>query len=95
MLSFYVEEKVMGIYQQPTDKHGKGKEMIEELTKEKLLKQSVEATKKNKDYIKQLCKIALHEENYPQLLFWLSDLIELQTNDREDFKSMELFRLKD
>tara|TARA_B000000609_G_C24142036_1_gene331855 strand:- start:91 stop:300 length:210 start_codon:yes stop_codon:yes gene_type:complete len=67
--------------------------MTEELTKEKLLKSSVANTKKNKDYIKQLCKIALHEENYPQLLFWLSDLIELQTNDREDFKSMEFFRL--
>ena len=69
--------------------------MTEELTKEKLLKSSVANTKKNKDYIKQLCKIALHEENYPQLLFWLSDLIELQTNDREDFKSMEFFRLND
>ena len=30
MLSFYVEEEVMGIYQQPTDKHGKGKEMKKE-----------------------------------------------------------------
>tara|TARA_B100001250_G_scaffold405742_2_gene423702 strand:- start:119 stop:325 length:207 start_codon:yes stop_codon:yes gene_type:complete len=68
---------------------------MEEITKEKLLKQNIEATKKNKNYIKQLCKIALHEENYPQLLFWLSDLIELQTNDREDFKSMEFFRLND
>mgnify|MGYP003132800754 CR=1 FL=1 len=68
---------------------------MEEITKEKLLKQNIEATKKNKNYIKQLCKIALHEENYSQLLFWLSDLIELQTNDREDFKSMEFFRLND
>jgi len=68
---------------------------MEEITKEKLLKQNIEATKKNKNYIKQLCKIALHEENYPQLLFWLSDLIELQTNDKEDFKSMEFFRLND
>lgn len=68
---------------------------MEEITKEKLLKQNIEATKKNKNYIKQLCKIALHEENYPKLLFWLSDLIELQTNDREDFKSMEFFRLND
>ena len=30
MLSFYVEEEVMGIYQQPTDKYGKGKEMKKE-----------------------------------------------------------------
>jgi len=65
---------------------------MQELTKEKLLKSSIANTKKNKNYIKQLCKIALHEENYPQLLFWLSDLIELQTNDREDFNSMEFFR---
>ena len=66
--------------------------MTEQTTKETLLEQSVKSTKKNKDYIKQLCKIALHEENYPQLLFWLSDLIELQINDEEDFKSMEIFR---
>ena len=65
--------------------------MTEQTTKETLLEQSVKSTKKNKDYIKQLCNIALHEENYPQLLFWLSDLIELQINDEEDFKSMEIF----
>ena len=66
--------------------------MTKELTKEKLLESSIANTKKNKDYIKQLCKIALHEEDYPQLLFWLSDLIKLQINDEEDFKSMEIFR---
>ena len=66
--------------------------MSKQITKETLLKSSIADTKKNKDYIKQLCKIALHEEDYPQLLFWLSDLIKLQINDEEDFKSMEIFR---